>query len=48
LNFIIHAFFIGLMVVCFGTIIWYDITETSKARKRLREHRRNVGESVSI
>jgi hypothetical protein len=38
---IIDVFFIVLCVVCFGTIIGYNITETSEARRRLREHRRN-------
>lgn len=38
MNSVIDAFFIGLMVVCFGTIIWYNITETSEAKKRFREH----------
>jgi len=42
MNFIIDAFFIGLMVVCFGTIIWYNITETSKARRQLEK----AGEAV--
>ena len=35
---IIDALFIVLCVVCFGTIIWYNITEISKARKRLKDH----------
>ena len=38
INNIIDTLFIGLIVVCFGYIIYYNITETSKARKRLREH----------
>ena len=35
---IIDTFFIGLMVACFGTIIWYNITEISKARRNLKKH----------
>ena len=38
---IIDAFFIGLFVFVFGFIIYYNITEISKARKRLREAERN-------
>jgi hypothetical protein len=38
LNSIIDALFIVLFVVCFGTIIWHNITETSKAKKQLRKH----------
>lgn len=30
---IIDVLFIVLCVVCFGTIIWYNITETSKAQE---------------
>ena len=37
---IVDALFIGLCVACFGTIIWYNITEISKARKRLKDHER--------
>ena len=46
MNLILDAFFVILCVVCFGTIIWYNINETSKARRRLREHRRNVDGSL--
>ena len=35
---IVDALFIGLCVVCFGTIIWYNITEISKARRNLKKH----------
>ena len=35
---IVDAFFIVLCVVCFGTIIWYNITEISKARRNLKKH----------
>ena len=35
---IIDALFIVLCVVCFGTIIWYNITEISKARRNLKKH----------
>jgi hypothetical protein len=38
---IIDAFFIGLFVFVFGFIIYYNITEISKARKRLRDAARN-------
>ena len=38
---IVDALFIVLCVTCFGTIIWYNVTEISKARKQLRQHRRN-------
>lgn len=41
---IIDTIFIGLIIVVFGTIIWYNITEISKARKRAREYER--GRSV--
>lgn len=34
---LIDTLFIGLCVVCFGTIIWYNVTEISKVRK-LRQH----------
>ena len=37
INTIIDTFFIGLIVVVFGTIIWYNITETSKARRNLKK-----------
>lgn len=37
MNCLIDALFIGLCVVCFGTIIWYNITEISKARRNLRK-----------
>jgi hypothetical protein len=47
LNTIIDTFFIGLIVVVFGTIIWYNITETSKARKRLRQHQQAKRQSCS-
>ncbi|MFM7375888.1 MAG: hypothetical protein ACKO39_12160 [Chthoniobacterales bacterium] len=40
INTIIDTIFIGLIIVVFGTIIWYNITETSKARKLLRQHER--------
>jgi hypothetical protein len=38
---IIDVFFIGLFVFVFGYIIYYNITEISKARKRLREAAKN-------
>lgn len=38
INSIIDLIFFGLCFVVFGYIIYYNITETSKARKRLREH----------
>ena len=38
---IIDVLFFALCIVVFGTIIWYNITEISKARKRLREHERS-------
>ena len=41
INTIIDTFFIGLCVACFGTIIWYNITEISKARKLRKEHERS-------
>ena len=37
---IIDVLFIVLCVVVFGTIIWYNITEISKVRKRLKAHER--------
>lgn len=37
MSLIIDTFFISLIAVVFGTIIWFNITETSKARKRFRE-----------
>lgn len=41
INNIIDVLFFALCVVVFGTIIWYNITETSKARKRLKDHERS-------
>ena len=41
LNSIIDALFIGLFVVVFGSIIYYNITEIRSARKRLREAETN-------
>ena len=41
INTIIDALFIVLCVTCFGTIIWYNITEISKARKLRKEHERS-------
>lgn len=38
---IIDALFIALCVVVFGTIIWCNVTEISKARKRLKQHERS-------
>jgi len=35
---IVDALFIVLCVVCFGTIIWNNITEISKARRNLKKH----------
>ena len=35
---IVDALFIVLCLVCFGTIIWYNITEISKARRNLKKH----------
>ena len=40
LNSIIDALFIGLFVIVFGSIIYYNITEIRSARKRLREAER--------
>ena len=40
LNSIIDALFIGLFVVVFGFIIYYNIIEIRSARKRLREAER--------
>ena len=37
---IVDALFIVLCVTCFGTIIWYNVTEISKARKQLRKQER--------
>ena len=34
---IIDVLFFALCVVCFGTIIWYNITEISKARRNLKK-----------
>ncbi len=41
INTIIDTFFIGLFVFVFGFIIYYNVTEICKARKRLREAERN-------
>jgi hypothetical protein len=41
INTIIDTFFIGLFVFAFGFIIYYNVTEICKARKRLREAERN-------
>ena len=41
LNSIIDALFIGLFVIVFGSIIYYNITEIRSARKRLREAETN-------
>jgi hypothetical protein len=38
---IIDVGFIGLFVFVFGYIIYYNFSEISKARKRLREAERN-------
>jgi hypothetical protein len=38
---IIDVFFIGLFVVVFGYIIYYNITEIRNARKRLKEAERS-------
>ena len=35
---IIDTLFFALCAVCFGTIIWYNITEISKARRNLKKH----------
>ena len=35
---IVDALFIVLCVVCFGTIIWYNITEISEARRNFKKH----------
>jgi hypothetical protein len=40
MNNIIDAFFIGMIIVVFGTIIWHNVTEISKARKQLRKQER--------
>lgn len=37
MNLLLDVLFIGLCVVCFGTIIWYNITEISKARRILNK-----------
>lgn len=37
---IIDVLFFALCVACFGTIIWYNITEISKARKQLKQRAR--------
>ena len=34
---IIDVLFIVLCVTCFGMIIWYNITEISKARRNLKK-----------
>lgn len=34
---IIDVLFFAFCVVVFGTIIWYNITETSKARRNLKK-----------
>jgi hypothetical protein len=34
---IVDALFIVLCVTCFGTIIWYNITEIAKARRNLKK-----------
>ena len=34
---IIDVLFFALCIVVFGTIIWYNITETSKARRNLKK-----------
>ena len=34
---IIDVLFFSLCVVVFGTIIWYNITEISKARRNLKK-----------
>lgn len=39
---IIDTLFIGLCVVVFGYIIYYNISEISKARKQLRQHGRTT------
>lgn len=33
MNFIIDTFFIGLIVFVFGTIVWYNTVQTTKARR---------------
>jgi hypothetical protein len=35
---IVDVLFIVLCVACFGTIIWYNFTEISKARRNLKKH----------
>jgi hypothetical protein len=35
---IIDTLFFVLCAVCFGTIIWYNINEISKARRNLKKH----------
>ena len=37
MNLLLDVLSIGLCVVCFGTIIWYNITEISKARRILKK-----------
>lgn len=39
----IDALFFALCAICFGCIIYYNISETSKARKRFRAHERDKG-----
>jgi len=43
INSVIDILFFGLCIVVFGYIIYYNISETSKARKRLRAHERDKG-----
>ena len=38
---IVDVLFIVLCVTCFGTIIWYNITEIAKVRKSLKAHERD-------
>jgi len=40
MNNIFDVLFFALVAVCFGTIIWYNITEISKARKQLKQRAR--------
>ena len=42
---IIDALFIVLCVVCFGTIIWYNITEISKACRNLKKQEKRCREN---
>lgn len=41
INNIIDVLFFALCVVVFGTIIWHNITEISKARKLRNDHERS-------